>query len=82
MGGKEASAIIFVMVCFGGLFMSLIWLIIGWRIMRALERISKGLSEVLPALRHNPSSSPAQVSESGAAAPRQDVLNRLVQDGD
>ena len=78
--GREASALILVMMCLGGMFISILWLIIGWRIMQAIERMAESFREFSTVRRDKSFFAPTQVTESGAPVPQQDVINRLVQD--
>jgi len=80
--GREASALILIMTFLGGMFVSVLWLIIGWRIMRALEAMAAGLDAFLAFHRDRQLLGAAQVAMPGAATPQQDVINKLVQNND
>lgn len=59
----------------------LIWLVIGWRAMRAHERIADRLGDFLSSLRDGRPGTPPQGPGPAAPSPRQDVLDRLTRGG-
>ena len=70
---------VFTMIC--AFVAALIWLVIGWRAMRAHERIAESLGEFLASQVGNPAGTPTPGSASDCTSSRQGVIDRLTHGG-
>ena len=79
---RELVAMLTIVALIWALIVGFVWLVIGWRAMRAHEKLADTLGELILQRDSRATDAPPGESEGSSAAPDRDVRGELLQGGE